>query len=306
MRALVTGATGFAGRHLCRHLREQGDEVVATDRLGGPDVVAVDILDAAGFADVLATARPEVVYHLAGWSDVGGSWRDPVAVLRANAEGTLVVLEAARAAGVRRTLIASSADVYGVVREDQLPVSEDQPLRPVNPYAVSKVAADFLALQAYLGHGQEVIRARAFNHIGPGQARQFVTSAIAARIAANERDGTEDVPVGNLAARRDFTDVRDVVRAYRLLMERGEPGEAYNICSGDAVAVQDLADRLLALAARPMRLVVDPDRYRKVDVPLVLGDPARLRAATGWQPAIELDDSLEAILDHWRHVADHG
>lgn len=306
MRALVTGATGFAGRHLCAHLRAEGDDVVATDRRGGDGAIALDVLDAAAVGATFAAHRPDVVYHLAGWSDVGGSWQDPLAVLRANAEGTLLVLEAARAAGVGRVVVASSADVYGVVREDQLPITEAQALHPVSPYAVSKVAADFLALQAHLGHGQEVIRARAFNHIGPGQGPQFVASALAARVAANERDGTDEVPVGNLAARRDFTDVRDVVRAYRLLALRGDPGQAYNICSGSAVAIQELADRLLALASRPMRLVVDPDRYRKVDVPLVLGDPTRLREATGWTPTVDLDTTLADVLDHWRHAADHG
>jgi GDP-4-dehydro-6-deoxy-D-mannose reductase len=306
MRALVTGAFGFVGTHLCDFLRAAGDEVVPTDRFPADGGSVLDIADPASVEATLRLAEPEVVYHLAGWSDIGASWHHPVEVLRANAEGTLQLLEGARRAGVRRVLVISSADVYGIVADDHLPVTEDHPLRPVSPYAVSKVAADFLALQAWLGHGQDVVRARSFNHLGPGQTDRFVSSAIAARIAANERDGSDEVPVGNLAARRDFTDVRDVVRAYRLLVERGEAGEVYNVCTGEAVAVQQLADRLLALAARPMRLVIDPDRYRQVDVPTVLGSNQRLRATTGWEPTIDLDTSLADILARWRHDVSHG
>jgi GDP-4-dehydro-6-deoxy-D-mannose reductase len=306
MRALVTGASGFVGRHLCASLEAAGDDVVAIDRTARHDGAALDITDRDATVDLLGEVKPEVVYHLAGWSDVGGSWADPLGALRANGEGTLNVLEACRLASVARTLVISSADVYGIVEADDLPITEDQPLRPVSPYAASKVAADFLALQAHLGHGQDVVRVRAFNHLGPGQSDRFVASAIASRIAANERDGAEEVPVGNLAARRDFTDVRDVVRAYRLVVERGDAGEVYNVCSGTAVAVQELADRLLALAERPMRLVVDPERYRPVDTPVLLGDATRLREATGWEPEIPLDTTAADLLAYWRHAGSHG
>lgn len=306
MRALVTGASGFVGRHLSAHLGSCGDEVIAADHLAHEGAMYLDICDHDATVDAMAAARPEVVYHLAGWSDVGGSWLDPLSTLRANAEGTLNVLEAARRAGAGRVVVISSADVYGIVADEDLPISEDHPLRPVSPYAASKVAADFLALQARLGHGQDVVRVRAFNHLGPGQSDRFVASAIASRIVANERDGSDEVPVGNLAARRDFTDVRDVVRAYRLLVEHGASGEVYNVCTGTAVAVQQLADRLLTLAARPMRLVVDPDRYRPVDVPAVLGNADRLRDATGWEPAIDLDTTLADVLAYWRQRSSHG
>jgi GDP-4-dehydro-6-deoxy-D-mannose reductase len=170
----------------------------------------------------------------------------------------------------------------------------------VTPYAVSKVAADDRGLHAGLGRGLAAIRVRAFNHLGPGQNDRFVAPAIASRIAANERDGSDEVPVGNLAARRDITDVRDVVRAYRLLVEHAEPGEAYNVCSGVDVEIADLAHRLLGLATRPMRLVVDPERHRPVDVPVLRGDCTKLHAATGWQPEIPLDQTLADVLDDWR------
>ncbi|MEY2420467.1 MAG: GDP-4-dehydro-6-deoxy-D-mannose reductase [Acidimicrobiaceae bacterium] len=296
VRALVTGVSGFVGRHLIEHLRAMGDEVEGCDRADG----SVDIGDLSSVRSVVNRVRPEVVYHLAGWSDVGGSWAAPVEVFRANAEGTLNVLLACADAGVERVLAVSSADVYGIVREDELPITEDAALRPVTPYAASKVAADYLALQAWLGTGLPVLRARAFNHLGPGQMPRFVAPALAERIARNELDGGTVVPIGNLSARRDFTDVRDVVRAYRLLVERGEPGEAYNVCSGNAVSVQQLAEALLTMAREPMELRPDPALERPIDVPVLLGDYSRLREATGWEPEIPLAQTLADLLDDMR------
>jgi GDP-4-dehydro-6-deoxy-D-mannose reductase len=210
------------------------------------------------------------------------------------------VLLACADASVERVLAVSSADVYGIVHEEDLPIDEDAPLRPVTPYAASKVAADYLALQAWLGSGLPVLRARAFNHLGPGQMPRFVAPALADRIARNELDGGTVVPIGNLSARRDFTDVRDVVRAYRLLIERGESGEAYNVCSGRAVSVQQLAEALLTMARQPMELKPDPALERPVDVPVLLGDHTRLRTATGWEPEIPLDQTLADLLDDMR------
>ena len=302
VRALVTGVSGFVGRHLVEHLETMGDEVAGCDRADG----TVDIADLKSVQTVVNRVRPEVVYHLAGWSDVGGSWAAPVEVFRANAEGTLNVLLACADAGVERVLAVSSADVYGIVREDELPINEGAPLRPVTPYAASKVAADYLSLQAWLGTGLPVLRARAFNHLGPGQVPRFVAPALAARIARNELDGGTVVPVGNLSARRDFTDVRDVVRAYRLLVERGEPGEVYNVCSGRAVSVQQLAELLLTLARQPMELKPDPALERPIDVPVLLGDYSRLREATGWEPVITLDQTLEDLLDDVRARVRNG
>jgi GDP-4-dehydro-6-deoxy-D-mannose reductase len=240
------------------------------------------------------------VYHLAGWADVAASWDDPLAVLRVNAEGTLNVLAACRAAGVARVLSVASADVYGIVRADELPLTEEAPLRPTSPYAASKIAADALAQQAHLGYGLGVVRVRPFNHLGPGQSEHFVAPALAARIARAERDGLDEIPVGNLTARRDVTDVRDVVRAYRLLIERGEPGQVYNVCSGRDVAVQELADLLVAMARRPLRLVTDPSLLRQVDLPVLRGDPSRLQAATGWQPEVPIERTLADLLDDLR------
>jgi GDP-4-dehydro-6-deoxy-D-mannose reductase len=296
MRALVTGGRGFVGRHLVDHLQACGDDVVVVDHADG----GIDVTEAGPVREVVAEVGPDAVYHLAGWADVGASWSDPAGALRLNAVGTLNVLEACRHAAVARVLSIASAEVYGVVREDELPVRETAPLRPTSPYAASKVAAEALAQQAFLGHGLGVLRVRPFNHIGPGQSEHFLAPAIAGRIARAERDGEATVAVGNLTPRRDLTDVRDVVRAYRLLVEHGEPGEVYNVCSGTDVAVQDVADALLAKAERPLELEPDPALSRPVDLPVLRGDPGRLQAATGWAPQIPLERTLQDVLDDLR------
>lgn len=297
VKVLVTGAAGFVGTHLLRHLTEMGDHVIGVDR-GFAD--HVDITDAAAVRELIGRIEPTAIYHLAGWADVGGSWKAPVESFRVNAEGTLNVLSAAAEAGVERVLAVSSADVYGKVDPSELPLTEDSPLRPASPYAVSKVAADYLGLQAWLGNGLPVLRVRAFNHLGPGQTDKFVAPALASRIAHAERDGGDVLPIGDLSARRDFTDVRDVVRAYRLLMQHGEPGEVYNVCSGVDLAVQDLADQLLAQARIPLRFETDPELLRPVEVPVLRGSYERLAAATGWKPEIPISQTLTDLLEDWR------
>lgn len=297
MRALITGGLGFVGRHLAEHLRACGDEIVMLDRHSDPPV---DIIDDGSVTAAISAARPDAVYHLAGWADVGRSWAEPRTVLRVNAEGTLNVLEACRAAGVQRVLAVASADVYGVVSEDELPLTELSPLRPTSPYAASKLAADAVAQQAFLGRGLGVIRVRPFNHLGPGQSEQFVASALAARIARAERDGADAIEVGNLSARRDFTDVRDIVRAYRCLITDGQPGEVYNVCSGKDLAIQDLADHLVRMARRPIELRPDPALMRPADLPVLRGDASKLQAATGWAPEIPIEQTLADLLDDLR------
>jgi GDP-4-dehydro-6-deoxy-D-mannose reductase len=295
MKVLVTGAAGFVGRHLTAHLERCGDDVVGVDRADGPD-----LLDGPGLVELFASVAPDAVYHLGGWSDVGASWEHPLEAFRANAEGTLNLLQACLTAGSPRTLVVSSADIYGPVDPEELPIDEGAALRPITPYAASKVAADHLAAQAFRGYGLPVVRARAFNHLGPGQTTRFLAPAIADRIAANEVDGGDEIVVGNLSPRRDFTDVRDVVVAYRLLVERGIPGEAYNVCSGTDLAVADVAEQLVALATRPMRLVPDPELQRAVETPILRGDPTKVRDATGWVPRIPLEETLADVLEERR------
>lgn len=296
MKALVTGSGGFVGRELLRHLEAEGDDVVGLDRHSGADVTDPDAM-----RRLIAAHRPEAVYHLAAVSHVGASWDAPLEVFRVNAEGALNVLRACKEAGVDRVVLVGSADEYGAVREEDLPLGEDAPLRPMTPYGASKVAADYLGLQAFLGDGLPVIRVRAFNHTGPAQPDRFVVPALARRIARAEREGRKEVPVGSLEPIRDFTDVSDVVAAYRLLVLHGEPGEVYNVCSGEARSVAAIAERLLGLARHPIELVADPALLRPVDVPRLVGDNRRLREATGWAPTVSFDETLAAILDRWRN-----
>ncbi|MCQ3811476.1 MAG: GDP-mannose 4,6-dehydratase [Acidimicrobiia bacterium] len=296
MRALVTGSRGFVGTHLVAHLNACADDVIEVDRvIGSPPIE-----DASAIAALIAEAKPEVVYHLAGQSDVAASWSDPMGTFLVNANGTLHVVRACIDTGVERVLSVTSSDIYGMLSPDELPISEQAPLRPVNPYSASKAAAEMVCIQGFLGHGLGVIRARAFNHLGPGQSDRFLAPALASRIAANERTGTTVVPVGNLSARRDFTDVRDVVRAYRQLVVDGEPGEAYNVCSGQDVAVSEVAEILLGLAKVSMTLEQDDRLFRPVDLPVQRGDNSKLRAATGWAPQIALPDTLADTLEDAR------
>jgi GDP-4-dehydro-6-deoxy-D-mannose reductase len=294
VKALVTGAGGFVGGHLGAHLANDcDDEVTALDR-------EVDVTDGPAIAEAVGSARPEAVYHLAALSHVGDSWADPAEVLRVNTVGTLHVLRACADAGVDRVVVVGSAEQYGAVDEDALPISEDTPLRPRSPYAASKVAAEYVALQAFLGQGVGTIRVRAFNHTGPAQSPRFLVPALAKRIADAERDKDDEIAVGSLEPVRDLTDVRDVVRAYRLLAERGQPGEVYNVCSGTGVTVRDLAEQLIGRAERSLRLRIDPSLVRPVDVPFLIGDNSKLVGDTGWSPTIPLDRTLSEVLNHAR------
>ena len=296
MRALVTGGKGFVGTWLVAHLQACGDEVVAVDR-------EVDVNDARAVHAVVEETAPDALYHLAAQTHVGRSWDDPEAVVRVNTLGTLHVLEAARQGSpAPRVLLVSSAEVYGAIDDSLLPADEETPLAPVSPYAASKVAAEFLGLQAYLAHGLAVVRVRPFNHIGPGQGEGFVVPSLARRIVEARRSGSGRVSVGNLSARRDLTDVRDVVRAYRLLVERGQPGGVYNVCSGVAVSIEELATRMVELAGGGLELVADPELVRPVDVPVLCGAPGKLRGATGWEPVVPVDQSLGDVLAEWERL----
>ena len=297
MKAAVTGSSGFVGSHLVPYLRSRGDDVVTIDRSGTPPV---DVTDAVEVREVLRAARPDAVYHLAALSHVGESWDAPETVFRVNAVGALNVLRACADAGVERVLVAGSADVYGVVGAEDLPLTEEAPTRPITPYGASKAAADVLALQAFLGDGLGTLRVRAFNHTGPGQSTSMLVPGLAQRIADAERVADSKVNVGRVDIVRDLCDVRDVVRAYRLLVELGTPGEAYNVCSGRGVSVRDVADTMLSMSDAPLELVVDAELVRPVDVPRLVGDPAKLRAVTGWKPEIPLERTLEDVLTAMR------
>jgi len=291
VRAFVTGGHGFVGRFLCAHLAEHGDEVVA------PPADEVDVTDRDAVRKALEAAEPHAVYHLAGVASVAESWRDPTGVFAVNAGGTVAVLDAARSLPrPPRVLVVSSAEVYGHVPAEALPITEEQPFAPATPYAAAKAAAELAAQQAFVGWGLPVVRARPFNHIGPGQSPGFAVAAFAERIVDAMRSGERALRVGNLSARRDLTDVRDVVRAYRLLVLHGAPGEAYNVCSGRDVAMEDVVRMLLEVAGADLEVEVDPALLRPVDVPVLRGDAGRLHTATGWAPEIPLDRTLADVV----------
>ncbi|MGH9069601.1 MAG: GDP-mannose 4,6-dehydratase [Acidimicrobiales bacterium] len=294
MRAFVTGSSGFVGSWLVPHLRSAGDDVVEVPG-------SLDVTDEAALASALGAAEPEVVYHLAGFSHVGASWKAPAEALRVNAIGTVSVIEAALACPSRpAVLVVSSAEVYGKVGPGELPLTEDSPVRPLSPYAVSKACAELVGAAAHRAHGLAVLTVRPFNHVGPGQAPSFVVSAMAKRIVEAQRAGAEAIRVGNLSARRDLTDVRDVVRAYRLLAVHGESGEVYNVCSGTDVSIADVVRQLMDIAGVDLRLEEDPALTRPVDVPALRGDASRLRERTGWRPEIDLGETLASVLGYWR------
>jgi GDP-4-dehydro-6-deoxy-D-mannose reductase len=302
---LVTGAAGFAGSHLVDRLAGDGADLVAWHRPGGaPPRPAprtrwepVDLLDADAVVAAIARLRPSAVYHCAGAAHVGRSWDSTESTFATNVRGTHHLLRALeRAGGEARVLIPSSALVYANASEA---LTEEHPLVPGSPYGLSKLAQEMLGRRT--NGPLAVTIARAFNHFGPRQDPQFVASGFARRIADIEKGGWEpEISVGNLDACRDLTDVRDTVRAYTMILERGTPGRPYNVCSGRAITMRHLLDLLRARARVPVTVKVDPARYRPNDTPLLLGDPSRLRADLGWTAEIPLEQTLDDLLEYWR------
>jgi GDP-4-dehydro-6-deoxy-D-mannose reductase len=297
---LVTGASGFAGSHLLDSLTADGLPVVAWRRQersfsgAGVREEAVDLLDRERVREAVARLQPSVIYHCAGAAHVGRAWEVTEATFATNVLGTHHLVEALRSAGnTARILITSSAMVYATSDE---PLHEESRLRPGNPYGLSKLAQELVASQA-----PNASIARAFNHFGPRQSPLFAASGFARQIADIEAGRIEPViSVGNLDARRDLTDVRDTVRAYRAILERGLPGRIYNVCSGTALQIGELLDLLVARARVKIRINIDPSRYRPNDHPLIVGDPRRIREELGWTPVIPLSQTIDDLLDYWR------
>ncbi len=302
MRVLVTGANGFVGHHLCAALEARGHTVVAAghSRQGG-GVLPLDLQDALSVRGVVDVARPDAVAHLAAQAFVPAAIADPWYTHDVNAGGTLRLLEAIRAGRAAggpnpRVLVAGSADVYGAQPPATFPLAETALLRAANPYAASKIAAESYALAAAGTYGMDVVVTRAFNHIGPGQDRRFAIASFALQLAAIAAGGDPLLRVGNLDAERDFLDVRDVVGAYVLLLEgAGAPGEVYNVASGRAVALKEMLRQLVTIARVGVEIRDDPQRLRPSDTPLLVGDARKLRAATGWEPAIPLAAALRDV-----------
>jgi|CXWL01.1.fsa_nt_gi GDP-4-dehydro-6-deoxy-D-mannose reductase len=317
MRALITGITGFAGSHLAEYLlaEQPGVEVYGTYRwrsrreniehLEGRDrfhLVECELRDAIAVRSIVGQVRPDYVFHLAAQSFVPSSWTAPQDTLTANVVGQTNLFEAIRAEGLDPVVqIACSSEQYGMVYPHEAPIKETNPLRPLSPYAVSKVTQDFLAYQYFMSYGLKAIRTRGFNHTGPRRGPVFVTSNFARQVARIEA-GKQDPVIrhGNLDALRDFTDVRDMVRAYWLAVTKATPGEVYNIATGSGITIRALLDKLIALAKVEVKTEVDPSRLRPSDVEILIGDASKFRADTGWAPTIPFDQTLKDLLDYHR------
>ena len=315
MRVLITGIAGFAGSHLAEYLlADKPDvEIFGTvrprsrmDNLNGfaqrLNLLDCDLTDAVSVRKVLQTSDPTYVFHLAAQSYVPFSWDAPHQCIDTNIACQINLFEEARALGQDPVFqIACSSEEYGLVHPDEVPIKETNPLRPLSPYAVSKTSQDFLAYQYHQSYGTKAIRTRGFNHTGPRRGDVFVTSNFAKQVAEIESGKSEPVlKVGNLEAVRDFTDVRDMVRAYWLAVEKAKPGEVYNIASGKGWSIQQLLDMLLDASSSSITVEEDPARLRPSDVPTLIGDASRFREATGWKPEIAFEQTVKDLLEYWR------
>jgi GDP-4-dehydro-6-deoxy-D-mannose reductase len=314
MRAFVTGITGFVGGHLVEHLVSSGDQVAGMSTSGRwpkglerlADLARIEPCDLAetdvtALAERIGKAAPEVVYHLAAQANPQAGMADPRGTWTLNVLGTLTLLEAIhRSGGTPRVVLVGTGICYGNPPEEQIPVREDCPLRPNNPYSASKAAADLMGIQHFLTHKTRVVIARPFNHAGPRQSALYVLSSFARQVAEIERGESARIDHGNLEVERDYTDVRDIVRAYRLLAVNGRPGEAYNIGTGTGTALSGALEYLRSRAAVPVELHADPARYRPVDLFRLVADSSKLRAATGWTAEIPIERTLDDMLAFWR------
>jgi len=314
MRVLITGITGFVGSYMAEHALACGAEVYGSsrwrsktdniDRLRGKiTLIESDLRDLSSVRALLETSNPDYVVHLAAQSFVGVSWQAPAETLSTNIISQVNLLEAIRGLKMSpRFLAVGSSEEYGLVHPDELPIKESNPLRPLSPYAVSKVAQDMMGYQYFKSYGLPIIRTRAFNHEGPRRGDVFVTSSFAKQVAEIEvGDRDPVIYVGDLKPRRDFSDVRDIVRGYWRLLERGEPGEVYNLCSGHSWSIQQVLDFLLEQSkVKNITVTVDPSRLRPSDVMVLEGDATKVRTATGWEPEIPLERTLRDLLGYWR------
>ena len=305
MIVLVTGATGFAGSHLVEHLAPTHQVVAWARSEPAAELTSlatwqrVDILERDQVTAAMRELQPSAIFHLAGVPNVAESWNDTARPLAINVVGTHRLLEAICEQGIRcRILVSGSAHVYA---PSDAPIREDHPIAPASPYALSKLAQEQLALRAAAEDGLDVVVARSFNHTGPRQTPLFVAPSIAKQIALIERGALEPViRVGNLDAQRDLLDVRDVVRAYAALLDRGATEGVYNVASGVARPIRDVLAALVGRARVPIRVETDPARLRPNDIPVLVGDATRLRSETGWTPAFSFEQTLDTLLDYWR------
>lgn len=313
-KSIVTGITGFAGSHMADLLIKEGHEVFGIHRWrsrseniahlnGHLHLIEADLLDLKSLQDVMISARPDFIFHLAAQSFVPTSWTSPAVTLETNVVGSCNLFEAVRTAQVEPVIqIACSSEEYGLVLPDELPIKETNPLRPLSPYGVSKVAMDLLGYQYFKSYGIKIVRTRGFNHEGPRRGEVFVTSTFAKQVALIEKKLQKPVIyVGDLSTRRDYTDVRDIVRGYLLAALKGQPGEVYNICSGKAWVIKDVLNCLLSYSrVKKIKITLDPKRMRPSDIPILLGDNSKFVKATAWKPQIKFEQTLLDTLNYWR------
>lgn len=310
----ITGASGFAGKYLVKELLASPDiEIFGTyhSQSGSEslasispkiNLVQLDLMDNLAVGKALKDINPDQIYHLAALSSAKQSFEEPQRVITNNIVSELNLLESIKNMNLKtRTMIISSAEVYGIIDHKDIPVDEETPLRPANPYAVSKITQDFLGLQYNISYGLDIVRIRPFNHIGPGQTDRFSTAEFAKKIAEIEIGKREPIlTVGNLEAKRDFTDVKDMIKAYVLLMEKGKSGDVYNIGSGKSYKMSDVLNMLLSFSKSKIKVETDPKLFRASDNPELVCDNTKIFKLTGWQPKIPLEKSLREILDYWR------
>lgn len=309
MKALIIGGGGFVGPYLVRHLKDDcGYEVAVTKtekeslQFDGVEIMNLDILEKAQIDSLLESVRPDYIFHLAAQSSVAYSWKNPALTIDINIKGCINLLEALKDLDYKpRTLLIGSGEEYGHIKAGECPIIEDNVLRPGNIYAATKSCQNMLGKIYSDAYGIDVMMVRAFNHIGPNQTPIFVVADFCKQVADIEKGLKEPViNVGNLSAKRDFTDVRDVVRAYVLLVKMGQRGETYNVGSGHALPISEILDKIVALSDCDIKVEVDPDRLRPVDVPIIEPDITKINQATGWKPEISLDTTIEETLNYWR------
>lgn len=315
MKIFVTGATGFAGQHYIHQYDSASHRIYGTSfpenpaeisrfdgKPFGKSIVWLDIRNEKDIRKMLRDIQPDWIFHFAAVSNVGQSWHNKRTTLETNLMGTFFLFEAAKEESHHsRLLFISSSDVYGVLPPEEMPLKENRPLHVVNPYAFTKAGGEMLCDFYHKIEGLDIVIGRPFPHTGPAQSSLFVCSDWAAQIARIEKETEEPViHVGNLDVERDYTDVRDVVRAYRVLLEKGKSGEIYNICTGKAVKLMDVLRILLSFSKKKIKIYHDPEKKRKTDIPILIGDNTKINKETGWEPDISLEQSLSDLLEFWR------